>query len=214
MITGVSLNHGGQYYYRLHKPKVEELCVDELKDYFYKMLRKCPTDNFLVGPRSSVLKFDVGSGLEEKDHEVKFLARMGLESNYYGEGHLNVQMFMLAYDKNTVAIEVPIWLNPSEVEGYEEFFNSQEPLSGHIDIVRVENGKVWIWDYKPNAHREKYADTQTFFYALMLSKRTSIPLSEFRCGYFDDKKVYTFDPSSVSSSKLKPFKSAISGLTT
>jgi hypothetical protein len=128
-------------------------------------------------------------------HEVALLARMGLDSNYYQDAHSNVQMFMLSYDEKTIAIETPIWLLPEELEQYKKLFKEEKPLTGHIDILRIENNKIWVWDFKPNAHREKYATTQTFFYALMLSKRTGIPLNEFMCGYFDDKNTYIFNPS-------------------
>lgn len=103
-------------------------------------------------------------------------------------------MFMLENDANTIAMEIPLWLHEHELEEYEKIFSCKTPLTGHIDLVRIENGKIWIWDYKPNAHLEKYAATQTYFYAYMLSKRTGIPLSEFRCGYFDAVNTYVFDP--------------------
>lgn len=162
------------------------------------MLQHCPHEKFLDGPRSSVLKFKIGSNLKKEQNQVEILARIGLDSNYYQEAHMNVQMFMLAYDEKTIAIETPIWLQPEELENYENFFETNLPLSGHIDLVRIEeDNKIWIWDYKPNAHREKYADTQTYFYALMLSKRTKIPLENFMCGYFDDKNTYIFDPNEI-----------------
>ena len=122
---------------------------------------------------------------------------MGLESNYYDNAHMNVQMFMLSYDNKTIGIEIPIWLHKEEFANFENLLKSELPLSGHIDLVRIENGKIWIWDYKPNAHREKHAATQTYFYAIMLSKRTGIPLENFRCGYFDDKHSYVFDPNAI-----------------
>jgi hypothetical protein len=31
----------------------------------------------------------------------------------------------------------------------------------------------------------------------MLSKRTGIPLNNFRCGYFDDKNAYVFEPEKI-----------------
>ncbi len=200
MITGVSLNHGGQYYFRVHKKKLANHCKNgfsNLWNYISLVLKNCPTEHFVEGPRSSVLKFDLGVDKKSLDHEVKYLARIGLDSDYYGDNHLNVQMFMLAYDQNTVAIEIPIWLEAEEYENYKDLFGTEKSLSGHIDIVRIENGLVWIWDYKPNAHREKYADTQVYFYAFMLSKRTGIPLKKFMCGYFDDKNTYVFKPSEV-----------------
>ncbi len=198
MILGTSLNHGGYYYYKIHKQKIDLLeAPDELKRFLNEMLENCPDDYFRKGPRSSILKLSLSTQLSKITHPVNYLARIGLESDYYGNAHLNVQMFMLAYDKNTIAIEVPIWLKYEELENYKELFNSELALTGHIDALSIEDGKIWIWDYKPNAHREKYAATQTYFYALMLSKRTNIPLENFMCGYFDDKNTYVFEPAKV-----------------
>lgn len=200
MILKTSLKHGGYYHFRIHKRKTDKFCNSNylgLKEFLIKMLKDCPDEFFLDGPRSSVLKMKFKSDLKQTNHEVEILARIGLESNYYDNAHLNVQMFMLAYDSKTIAIETPIWLEANEFEGFEELFKSNQPLSGHIDIIRIEDNKIWIWDYKPNAHRERFADTQTYFYALMLSKRTGIPLNNFMCGYFDCKNTYIFDPSKI-----------------
>jgi len=194
------MKHGGQYHFRIHQQKSDALCLESLeplKHFLKRVRRDCPDDYFQDGPRSSVLKIDIGSKLVKQDHEVCNLARMGLESGYYDNAHMNVQMFMLAYDNKTIAIEVPLWLESFEHKKFFELFDSDKPLTGHIDIVRIENGKIWVWDYKPKAHREKYADTQTYFYALMLSKRTKIPLEKFMCGYFDDKSCYIFEPAKI-----------------
>ena len=204
MILGTSLKHGGYYYYKIHKAKLDKLNVDKnLKDFLIDMLENCPDHHFEKGPRSSVLKLNLNPKLENISHPVNHMARIGLESNYYGNAHLNVQMFMLAYDQSTIAIEVPLWLEAHELKSFENLFNSDEPLSGHIDVLSFDGDNIWIWDYKPNAHREKYATTQTFFYALMLSKRTKIPLKNFRCGYFDDKNTYVFSPLNVDQSILQ-----------
>ncbi len=200
MISGTSLKHGGYYHFRAHKLKLEGLAgngFSALKEYIYNVLESCPEHHFLSGPRGSVLRFGVGAPVRKLRHEVELLARMGLDSGYYDNAHLNVQMFMLAYDNKTVAIEVTIWLESSELDGFEDLFKSSLSLSGHIDVLRVEDGRVWVWDYKPNAHREKFAATQVFFYALMLSKRTGVPLEKFMCGYFDENSCFVFDPSEV-----------------
>ncbi|MEK6816177.1 MAG: PD-(D/E)XK nuclease family protein, partial [Nanoarchaeota archaeon] len=97
-------------------------------------------------------------------------------------------------DNQTIAMEIPIWMMPNELDCFRPLLKSDEPLTGHIDVLRIQDGKVWIWDYKPNAHLEKYASTQTYFYALMLSGRTGIPLEKFRCGYFDKYYAYVFKP--------------------
>ena len=106
-------------------------------------------------------------------------------------------MFMLEHDNKTVAMEIPIWIGKQEITEYSNLFKSDEFLTGHIDLLRIENGKIWVWDYKPNAQKENYAATQVYFYALMLSKRTGIDLSNFMCGYFDSSFTYTFNPSST-----------------
>lgn len=166
---------------------------------------ECPNEYFAKGPRSSQLrmKFDVDT-VKIKGHEVSELARQGLALDQYSTAHTNVQMFMLQNDDKTISIEVPIWLFDKELPGYFDLFNSEDVLTGHIDALRIEDGLVWVWDYKPNAHKEKYATTQTNFYAIMLSQRTGVPIDKFRCGYFDDEHAFVFKPLSrdVLKSKL------------
>ncbi|HEY9702004.1 MAG TPA: PD-(D/E)XK nuclease family protein [Allocoleopsis sp.] len=198
MIIHKSLRHGWWYHYRIHDPKTRTLCGKDLfpiAKYLFHVKDNCPDDYFSIGPRSSSLKmkFDVEL-VEAPEHEVCTLARHGLEEDKFNTAHSNVQMFMLQNDYKTISIEVPIWLLNTEIPHYNDFFNSSDPLTGHIDALRIEDGKVWIWDYKPNAHREKYATTQTNFYAIMLSQRTGIPINKFRCGYFDSDHAYIFKP--------------------
>ncbi len=162
------------------------------------MFDSCPNDYFNSGPRSSALKFRL-ENLDLKQvtgHEISDLARHGLRINQdrYKTNHMKVQVFMLENDDKTISIEVPIWLKKEELDLYKTLFDSDEPLTGHIDVLRVEDGKIWIWDYKPNACNEKYAATQVFFYALMLSERTKIDLDNFRCGYFDSFYAFVFKP--------------------
>jgi len=192
------MHKGGFYHYRVNFPKLQLINqFPELKGYLEKMFSECPDEYFDKGPRGSCLKFPLNNlNLKEiRGHEVNMMARMGLMDSQEKTAHTKVQCFMLEKDTKTVAVEVPIWLEPEELESYEELFQSREQLTGHIDLVGIEDGKIWIWDYKPNAQREKYASTQIYFYALMLSKRTDIPLENFRCGYFDSHHTYVFNPS-------------------
>ncbi len=200
VIKQVSFKHGWFYYYRVHEPKTKQLCetFPELISYLYDTFDNCPDDYFQVEPRSSHLKFPLNqlNLTDVNNHEVCNLTKLGLDKNSerYKSNHSKVQMFMLENDTNTIAIEVPLWLQPEELDIYKNLFNSENPLTGHIDLVRIENDKIWIWDYKPNASKEKYASTQVYFYAYMLSKRTGIPLEKFMCGYFDSANCYIFKP--------------------
>lgn len=199
IIEHTSFKHGWFYHYRVHKPKLKELGKDfsNLKLYLKDMFKNCPDDYFETGPRSSSLKFNLDLDVKEIiGHEVCLLTKFGLEENggRFTTNHSKVQMFMLENDDKTIAMEVPIWLESDEIKIYNELFGTEEPLTGHIDVLRIEDGKIWVWDYKPNAKNEKYAITQTYFYALMLSKRTGIDLNNFRCGYFDSQYAYIFKP--------------------
>lgn len=144
-----------------------------------------------------MLKFRLPCNLMEiKGHEVSTLASLGLEFNKdrFPDKHSQVQTYMLENDHHTVAMEVPLWMEQQELESYQRLLESGKPLTGHVDVLRVEGDKIWIWDYKPNAGKEKYAATQVYFYALMLSRRTNLSLDHFRCGYFDHQRAFVFQP--------------------
>ena len=162
------------------------------------MFDKCPHEYFENGPRSSKLKFQLPSLniKEHNNHPICDLTQHGLEINEerYKSNHMKVQMFLLENDKKTVSIEVPVWLKTKEFGSFKTHFDSEYPLTGHIDLLQIDKDKIWVWDYKPGASKEKYASTQTYFYALMLSNRTKIPLDKFRCGWFDSCNCYTFKP--------------------
>lgn len=199
VISHTSFKHGWYYHYRVHDKKTAELTngFDTLRRYLYQLFESCPNEYFETGPRGSALKFKLPLKVKQTTrHEVSMLTKYGLQVNEerYNSNHSKVQMFMLENDHKTIAVEVPIWLRCPELSCFKELFKCEEPLTGHIDALRIEDGKIWIWDYKPNARREEYAATQTYFYALMLSKRTGIPLNNFMCGYFDHDYAFTFKP--------------------
>ena len=211
LITSKVLGHpGGFYDYKIHNKKVDLLCNSKfisLTNYLNNIFKNCPNEYFFSGPRSSALKFQLPSInlIHLPNYEVSELAKLGLEINNerFSENHPRVQNFMLENDNKTIAMEVPLWLHNNELSLYKEIFNSSEPLTGHIDLLRVEGDKIWIWDYKPNAVKEKYASTQVYFYSLMLSKRTGINLGNFRCGYFDTKDTFIFSPENVKLINIK-----------
>jgi len=199
VIKHTSFKHGWYYHYRVHKAKSEMLepKFASLKSYLFNMFTDCPHEFFSTGPRGSRLKFSVPlSILDASNHEVCKLAELGLKINKdrFSSAHSKVQVFMLENDNKTLAMEVPIWANANELKIAYPSWKINPPLTGHIDILRMEDGKIWIWDYKPNAAKEKYAATQVYFYALMLSIRTGIPIDKFGCGYFDNINAFIFKP--------------------
>ncbi len=197
MILHKSLPHGWWYHYRLHEEKAAKLCntrFSSLNAYLREMLDACPDEKFTVGPRSSALRFPVEPEIKEASgHEVCTLARLGLENSRGRSAHTEVQTFMLEHDTKSIATEVPLWLDERE-HAFMARFAEPGPLTGHIDVLRIEDGTIVVWDYKPHAKKEKWAATQTYAYALMLSQRTGIPLTRFRCGWFDAEDAYLFRP--------------------
>ena len=110
--------------------------------------------------------------------------------------HEGVEEFMLINDKATIACEIPIWL-------WEK--NMDIGVSGHIDLLQIRQGRIYILDFKPNAaqENEQKVVSQLYLYALGLSFRTGIPLRMFRCAWFDEKIYYEFDPAKVKTETKK-----------
>ncbi|HLC73549.1 MAG TPA: PD-(D/E)XK nuclease family protein [Candidatus Nanoarchaeia archaeon] len=197
VIKNIMMNHGMPYFYRYHTKKAKSLTngYSNLLKYLETIEDICPHKYFFSGPRSSSLRFKLNMDVKcIEGHEISKLAKESLVNGNTRDAHTIVELFLLQHDNNTVAVELPLWLEHDELADFQAIFNSKEPLTGHIDILRIENNNVWIWDYKPRAMNEKFAVTQTFFYALMLSKRTNIPLEKFRCGYFDSAYAFVFKP--------------------
>lgn len=108
-------------------------------------------------------------------------------------GHEAIQRFMLANDSATIAVEVPVYLFPTEAPD----LKLAGALTGHIDVLQVRAGRVWILDYKPDARKETRAKYQLYSYARALSVRTGIPLRRFGLAYFDDRDYYEVSLDSV-----------------
>lgn len=183
------------YRYRLFKPRLESV-PSELKDFLNSVTVDCPSHLFREPPYCSGLQFPLPIKLtRERTHHLTDLAGESFTDRKYKSAHENVQMFLIDKDPETIAAEIPVWVDYDELGDFAHYVQpAQCSLTGHIDLIRVHKGTVEIWDYKPGAFDEKFAATQVFFYALMLSKRTGIPLSKMKCGYFDPSDAFTFSP--------------------
>jgi hypothetical protein len=197
MIRHKSFGHGWWYHYRFHEENAARTLkgdLSQLHSYLDGLFDACPDEKFLVGPRCSRLRLPFDADIRRvKHHQMSKLAT--LAGNEWS-AHTEVELALLHNDPKTIASEVPLWLDPHEHELVLRL-GEPGPLTGHIDILRVDGGKAWVWDYKPGAAKEKHAATQTWAYALMLSRRTGLPLETFRCGWFDEKDAFVFDPATL-----------------
>ena len=198
-IVCYSFAHGvGHYYrYRLAKNKLTRIDAD-LTAFLLKLSVVCPNDRFMTGPRASGFERPVTVEMEhQSEHACITFARRALEHRRFKSAHEDVEKFMVENDYGCIASEIPIWLEAEEMRAIGlEWTDTSGWLTGHIDILRCEeDGAIWIWDYKPEARLETTAHIQVYLYAVMLSKRTGIPLATFRCGYFDANDAYFFTAS-------------------
>jgi ATP-dependent exoDNAse (exonuclease V) beta subunit len=115
--------------------------------------------------------------------------------------HETLQRFMLANDSVTVAVEIPIWLLPADIDALEvEHGISLVPedhpgrsLTGHIDFIQVRNGAVHILDYKPDARTNKPI-AQLTLYALALTRLAGLRLFDIKCAWFNEEQYCEFFP--------------------
>jgi len=135
-----------------------------------------------------------------KNNLANSLAEYGLKlaRNNYAR-HENVQDFMLINDSVTIAAEIPVYLTNDDIKYFKEkgfqfdFSNCSTPITGHIDLLQIRNGLIYILDYKPDARKERPFE-QLMVYALALGSRTKLAIKDFKCAWFDDKNYYEFFP--------------------
>ena len=115
--------------------------------------------------------------------------------------HETLQNFMLANDTVTVAAELAVLISSDDINHFKHELGFDIPITlkdgeyitGHIDLIQVRNGSIYIMDFKPSANKEKPVDQLTL-YALALSRLTGIRLYHMKCAWFDEEDYYEFFP--------------------
>ncbi len=193
-----SFDHGGGHFYRyrLANKKINRISpANNLFQYLKMLFSDCPNHFFKSGPRISSITWPIlPTSKEDSDDMLPHFAKNSLISPRYKNAHDNVEVHLLEKDLFTIAVEIPVWLEPQELMEHAFLFSRTECLTGHIDVLRFKNNKIEIWDYKPKVRVNDHAGLQVLLYAIALSKRTGIPLTQFKCGYFDNKVAYSFYP--------------------
>ena len=116
------------------------------------------------------------------EYEVKEIEHVltwhAVKAEYRGKGrqqHDTVQKYLIKNDEKVIATEVPV-------------FNST--LHGFIDILRIDNNKIQIVDFKPNAKSENKDKVcnQLYNYRSLVSQ--FIDINKIQCLYFDDETCH------------------------
>jgi ATP-dependent exoDNAse (exonuclease V) beta subunit len=210
LIRSTRLHHQQVYHYRIHQGKLASLLntpehqgFQPIETYLMEMAASCPHPLFQQEHRASASAsaFDLTDvEITEKQNLAPHIAGLILQTVTHNKRrHDTLQRFILATDSVTVAIEVPVFLTPDDIDhlqrelGFTIPFSSEATLTGHIDLLQIRNGAIHILDYKPNAVREKPI-TQLMVYALALSRRTGLRLYDFVCAWFDERHYFEFYP--------------------
>jgi len=198
-----SFNHKPVFYrYRVALEKVKQI-PENLQSFLQLLFYNCPNhlfqkSEFRASARTcNEFKLEVELSCNH-EHELVEYAKNSESFKQFRSRHENLQKYFLLNDPSTIACEVPLWLEANELKDYITVFNTDDVLTGHVDVLRYEaDGRIGIWDYKPGASQEIDGAIQVFLYALMLSVRSGIGLNKFLCGYFDETSLFSFKPSEI-----------------
>ncbi len=103
------------------------------------------------------------------------------ESGFRGEpGHEPILKNILIKDKDSIAIEVPIWKE-----------EENKTITGHIDLIQIENDAVKVIDYKPEG-KFLLSLPQVAMYGFLFKSRLNI--KTVKCVSFNKEEVWEYDP--------------------
>jgi hypothetical protein len=177
------------YSFQLHLPKLRfAKRFGGLQDFLLHLPERVPHEVFATASRCSQMK--LGAPPEIRHARHNWLNEVALQALRLAAGnrerHATVEGFFLSCDRNTIATEVPVW-------HYDKQLGS---IAGHIDILQVNFGELWVLDFKPNTAKEDPAKvaTQLTLYARGLAYRAEVPLAEIRCAWFDESDCFSFRP--------------------
>jgi len=188
-------HNGLAYNFKYHQPKLEALCqincFHSLIKYIKNFKNGCPEFFNGIENRCSRTKINVKFEKESHFNNACRLADLALKScQKNSERHSIIETFMLVNDSSTIACEIPVWFWGK---------NLDVGIAGHIDLLQIRSGKIYILDFKPKDTKEgeQKIASQLFLYALGLSFRTAIPLKNFVCAWFNEEIYHEFNPVEV-----------------
>ena len=97
-----------------------------------------------------------------------------------------LENFFLINDSTTICKELPVFLREGESP------HLKTHLTGHIDLIQVRFGKLYILDYKPNLKKPEKHAVQLYFYKESLHKRTRIPRDKIIAAAFNQHAYYEY----------------------
>jgi len=217
-IRAIKLYHRQVYKFEYHRAKLAMLRQGRehgrfsgVADFLERVPKDCPHDLFRDSERASQKAADFIDAsrlivIEKENFATRMAAFVIPTVGNNRLRHEALQRFMLANDSTTLAIEVPIWLPPSEILELEREHgillrspdaSPDASITGHIDFLQVRNGAVHILDYKPDARTNKPI-AQLTIYALALTRLVpGLKLFDIKCAWFNEEEYCEFFPRTV-----------------
>ena len=153
-------------------PRISQFKIRGIKSAFIRSFSKR-----LI--RSGKIKFyDSNSKLPQQAQKVMDIYKVNRIPKV--PGHEPILKNILIKDKKSIAIEVPIW---DEAENWS--------ITGHIDLIQVENDVVKVIDYKPEG-KFIFSLPQVAMYGLLLKSKLNI--RNLKCVSFNKKEAWEYDP--------------------
>lgn len=174
LITTHRFQHQQIYPFTYHNLKLNIYSkkLPQLRRYINWIERSLPQKMFLSGPRASSTETEHTLKPKQKDSIIPELTKLALTTQQKPRSaHETIEQFFLINDSATVCSELPVFINPKEVDS----LDIDIPLTGHIDLIQIRYDNLYILDYKPNLrHPEQYI-SQLQLYKKAVHARTAIP---------------------------------------
>ncbi|MFW9949825.1 MAG: hypothetical protein ACFFKA_06855 [Candidatus Thorarchaeota archaeon] len=154
-------------YHRISQFKIRGIKPSFLDSFSKKLIRD-----------GKIMPFDSDSNLPRYAQKV-FQSFKSHEISR-SPGHEPILKYILIKDKNSLAIEIPIW---------KKFTSTY--LTGHIDLIQIQGNTIKVIDYKPEGNF-LYSIPQVASYGLLIKSRFN--LKDVKCISFNRREAWEFDP--------------------
>ncbi len=187
LLTLHRLDHLQVYPFTYHNLKLNlaSRSLPQLRRYINYIERALPHELFMEGPRASSTRIQTDFKIIKRNNIAPELCRLALATRKTNESpHNAVENFFLINDSTTICKELPVFLKEGETH------HIKTHLTGHIDLIQVRFGKLYILDYKPNLKKPENYASQLYFYKEAVHKRTRIPMNKIIPAVFNSYVYY------------------------
>ncbi len=189
LLTLHRLDHLQVYPFTYHNLKLNLAgkSFPQLRRYINYIERALPHELFMEGPRASSTRIQTNFKIVKRNNIAPELCRLALATRKTNESpHNAVENFFLINDSTTICKELPVFLKEGENH------HIKTHLTGHIDLIQVRFGKLYILDYKPNLKKPGNYASQMYFYKEAVHKRTRIPRNKIVPASFNRYAYYEY----------------------